>query len=898
MMAVRTPRRLPGLRFETQSLPSIDVLPRMDVAVFVGFAASGPLHTPVVVEDIAQFTAIFGADLSLAWDQQRGETIYAYLAPAVRAFFRNGGRRCWVIRVAGRAQYNTFRIPGLKQVFLDSSGSVHEIRDAVASARSEGSWSDSLHVAATLLSQTYAVEQCSMGDQQVLLTVAISDLASAIVVGDLLRLTFRERKDYMLMVVVQSVQGLAQGTGSAQGTIPTMVLQSVQGSTPIPTRHVRITGKTPIWLLLSSSLPSEASHIGPPAPEIVAELSSDTVNCERLTFELWVKQDESYPLRLSNLGFEAGHPSYWNALPTDQQLYQHTATTSAIPTTQPATAAYADLWKAASDPRLPLAGAAAANSFFIPIGMALLPNQFSGAEPFSGTALERDGLSTFGADLFLDPDLRESFTNDLLTRADFIRYHSSAPRPLLRGIHAALEIEEATLIAVPDALHRGWKTLPEPEVLAPLPSALPPHPEWWHFLDCDPPPTIPSVHEPQWGHFLDCGLRLIGVPTLSSEQDRPGASTFTLFWTLPETDAQSTRYVLEEATSPDFSGSLVIDYYTPAESSVVIYGRSAGNYYYRMRAEVKGVLGDWSDGIVVHVGAESQWQLNTVEEYAEDTLVVVQRALLRMCGARSDILAILTMPEHYREDAAIRHATTLTSALSFGEANALSYGAIYHPWLNGREEERNANGLAGVSLPVAIGANGVRSVPPDGAICGVIAQRAIARGAWIAPANETLRNVVALTPAIARVHWLRLQEAQINLIRQEPRGFLTLSADTLSNDPDLLPINVRRLLILLRRLALRLGVTYVFEPNSDALRRLVQRNFEAMLGQMFARGAFAGDTPQTAFQVITDNTLNTAQSIEAGRLIVELRVAPSLPMTFLTLRLVQTGERGIVTEGG
>ena len=42
---------------------------------------------------------------------------------------------------------------------------------------------------------------------------------------------------------------------------------------------------------------------------------------------------------------------------------------------------------------------------------------------------------------------------------------------------------------------------------------------------------------------------------------------------------------------------------------------------------------------------------------------------------------------------------------------------------------------------------------------------------------------------------------------------MVLSADTLSDDPDLRPINVRRLLILLRRLALRLGATYVFEPQ-------------------------------------------------------------------------------------
>jgi phage tail sheath protein FI len=72
---------------------------------------------------------------------------------------------------------------------------------------------------------------------------------------------------------------------------------------------------------------------------------------------------------------------------------------------------------------------------------------------------------------------------------------------------------------------------------------------------------------------------------------------------------------------------------------------------------------------------------------------------------------------------------------------------------------------------------------------------------------------------------------------------------------------------------------------------MVQRGFEAMLGTMFERGAFAGATAATAFQVVTDASLNTPASIDQGRFIVELRVAPSRPLTFLTLRLVQIGDR-------
>jgi phage tail sheath protein FI len=70
-----------------------------------------------------------------------------------------------------------------------------------------------------------------------------------------------------------------------------------------------------------------------------------------------------------------------------------------------------------------------------------------------------------------------------------------------------------------------------------------------------------------------------------------------------------------------------------------------------------------------------------------------------------------------------------------------------------------------------------------------------------------------------------------------------------------------------------------------------------MLGGMHARGAFAGTTAVSSFQVVTDPSLNTAAARDQGRFIVELRVAPSLPLTFLTVRLIQSGDQLTVREG-
>jgi hypothetical protein len=158
-MVLTRPRRLPGFRFEVQAPPLADILPRMDIAVFVGFASAGPLHIPVAVESVARFLEIFGDDLPLAWDTQREQLIYAYLAPAVRDFFRNGGVRCWIIRVGGdasaaenarRPEIDFFPIPGLLK-FQDG-----KLRPAFARARSPGAWFDAFEVSTALLSESFS----------------------------------------------------------------------------------------------------------------------------------------------------------------------------------------------------------------------------------------------------------------------------------------------------------------------------------------------------------------------------------------------------------------------------------------------------------------------------------------------------------------------------------------------------------------------------------------------------------------------------------------------------------------------------------------------------------------------------------------------------------------------
>ena len=58
------------------------------VAGFIGIAQRGPLDVPRRVSSWDEFSEVYGIDHQ------------HYLTRSVEAFFRNGGKVCWVVRVA------------------------------------------------------------------------------------------------------------------------------------------------------------------------------------------------------------------------------------------------------------------------------------------------------------------------------------------------------------------------------------------------------------------------------------------------------------------------------------------------------------------------------------------------------------------------------------------------------------------------------------------------------------------------------------------------------------------------------------------------------------------------------------------------------------------------------
>lgn len=994
-------RRLPGVRVTALPATVPEALPRMDIAVFVGLAASGPVHLPVAVEDPVQFAAIFGSDAPLAWDARRGEPARALLGPAVRAFFANGGRRCWIIRVADETALaeDTFVIPGV--VALDS-GPAASGNDGQAQlrARAPGSWADSLQVNATVRGAAQPILAADLLRENAHVDCAA---ASAPQIGDLLRFMWLDGEDRELATLHAFVTdraapaepsspvgdsavrlGLAQAFWSA----PLQAASPVDAVVPVSLRRdpgedevsgeVRFDAGDGVTVALDVPL-SQAWRAGdvllaeqggerwwfcvqrvragdsvgsPPNPATVLDILArrsitrpqdqpGELRCDRLQLDMAVKMGGDERALLSGLGFSPLHGRYVGLLPDDQVYYGALASTLAASRDVPGRAATLALAETAPGKRFPLAARIGEQCLMVPLFATGIEGVDSPACHDGRSSLVRDGLARFGPNLFVDADLAEVTVDRFMEEADAIRYArlsplrleavraalgpdlsdraierlteaaaairrggSDAPRLAdlrsvfgrdradatidrfiadairhlnlvpyrVRSIHAALGgdesaiIDEATLIAVPDAALPGW--IEDNDVELAVRSLALPAPQ----DDC-----------PRKDDFRDCAACSVTIDSLDAvPRDRTGGD-FDLTWT---TSGPGAPCVVEVAGRDDFLGAREL--YRGAAGTCPALAVAEVETYFRIRADLPGESCTWGRAIAVVLRNRRGYRmLDDGPEAAPApparTLLAVHRALLRLSAGRGDILAVLSLPERFGAAEAIDHSVRLRTIaprglddevppLMVGEERALSYGALYHAWLVTR-------GAAGV----------LERTPPDGAACGMMASRTIARGAWIAPANEPLRATVALTRAIPEDRRQALADAAVNLVRREARGFMVLAADTLSIDPELQPINVRRLLILIRRVALRHGVRYVFEPNDDALRRTVERTFEALLGDLFALGAFAGRTPELSFRVDCGPAVNPPANVEHGRFVVELRVAPSLPMSFIAVRLIQTG---------
>ena len=128
------------------------------------------------------------------------------------------------------------------------------------------------------------------------------------------------------------------------------------------------------------------------------------------------------------------------------------------------------------------------------------------------------------------------------------------------------------------------------------------------------------------------------------------------------------------------------------------------------------------------------------------------------------------------------------------------------------------------------------------------------------------------------------------------RGILVYGARTVSSDADWRYVNVRRLLIMIER-AVDLATQWaVFEPHNAELRQKLVQSISSFLESIWLRGMLAGATREEAYFVKCDGTNNPPASVDAGRIVTDIGVAPAIPAEFVVFRVGRTVEELEIVE--
>ena len=240
----------------------------------------------------------------------------------------------------------------------------------------------------------------------------------------------------------------------------------------------------------------------------------------------------------------------------------------------------------------------------------------------------------------------------------------------------------------------------------------------------------------------------------------------------------------------------------------------------------------------------------------KDHAAVVNKAIT-VCETRGDAIAIVDP---------VRYGTTTLSTVT-GEANDYnsSYAAMYWPWIQIADNQLGKNVW----------------VPPSVVMPGVMAYSDNVAAEWYAPAGLNRGGITAIKAERNLTHTNRdtLYENRINPIATFPGvGVCAWGQKTLQKRASALDrINVRRLLINLKKFIASTSKYLVFEQNTVATRN---RFLSAVVPYMEEVQANQG---LYAFKVVMDTTNNTPEVIDRNILKGDIFLQPAKAAEFIVI---------------
>jgi hypothetical protein len=212
---------------------------------------------------------------------------------------------------------------------------------------------------------------------------------------------------------------------------------------------------------------------------------------------------------------------------------------------------------------------------------------------------------------------------------------------------------------------------------------------------------------------------------------------------------------------------------------------------------------------------------------------------------------------------------TIASAVNTVTALDTNYAATYYPWV--KIVDRNT------SLPVW--------VPPSVVLPGVISYTDKVAHEWFAPAGLNRGGLTTVLEAQTRLtHAERdeLYEDRVNPIASFPgQGVVVWGQKTLQGRPSALDrVNVRRLLIRLKKFIASSSRYLVFEQNTTATRNRFLNIVNPFLESVQSNSGLS------AFRVVMDDSNNTPDVVDRNQLVGQIFIQPTRTAEFIVLDFV------------
>ena len=262
----------------------------------------------------------------------------------------------------------------------------------------------------------------------------------------------------------------------------------------------------------------------------------------------------------------------------------------------------------------------------------------------------------------------------------------------------------------------------------------------------------------------------------------------------------------------------------------------------------------------------------------------ITKYLIDTCEERADALAVIDVadgftPREESSSAAADRRGVLSTVLNTHKARNLnsSYGAAYYPWVKVRDDQTG----------------NIVTMPPSVVALGVLANTERAADVWFAPAGFNRGGlsqgaggltVVGVEQKLTSRNRDDLYDVNINPIASFPaEGIVVFGQKTLQATPSALDrINVRRLMIFVKRGISRIASATLFQPNVTATWNDFKSRADSFLSDVKVR--FGVDD----FRVILDETTTTADLVDRNIMYAKIFIKPTRAIEFIAIDFVIT----------